>query len=314
MNDQYFYEQLIYSAIADAMRLELTSLRLFPTIFSLPHDDRELFNLFDIIPSSEPLFEINENVPRFSSTYEALLQSQPDSYMVKIAKQNFENPDNWLPADLPGGLPKTPLYSPNSADISNSVAGGSLFNFTLDSQKYPAPSNILLYPSFPSFVVNESFRIFNQIAEGKRFVFKLSFEKIATPTIRAGGWFNQGVFTQAFKSNGNGWLTGPGTVTWDSLFGNDGILKYICNRILAVSGMMLELHSFGHYNSDMLNALRSNKATSIWPFYLNVENLIQEYVLGTDGSIKITSKVPSSEILLLVMGTASVDSLVGNVA
>jgi hypothetical protein len=314
MTDTYFYEQLIYEAIVSSIGLELTSLRLLPTIFPLPQDDRELFNLFDIIPSSAPLFEINENVPRFSSTYGVLLQSQPDSFTVTIAKKNFENPNYWLPADLLSGLPKTPLYSPTCADIStSSIAQGASLDFTLNSLNYSSPTNIL-YPSFPSFVVNQPFRMFNQIAEGNRFVFKLHFDKIVSPTVRVGGWFSQAVFTQAFQSGGKGWLTGPGTVTWDSLFGKDGILKFICNGALAVSGMVLELQSFGQYDSAMLNALKSNKATSIWPFYLNVENLIQEYVLGADGSIKTTSKVPSSEILLLVMQAASVKNLLSNAA
>ena len=293
------YENLIFETIASHISLELTSLRLFPTVPSLPKDDRELFNLFDIIPSSGFLFDTNKDVPRFSSTYGQLLNSQKESFTTSIAKKNFENQKYWLTSQLP----KTPLYAPSSVDISDGITRGSSFNFEFDSSNYPSFTD-KLFPSFPYLILNQFFLLFNQIAVCERFVFKLHFDKMANIPVIPGGWFTKGTFTNAY--NNKEWDSGPGTITWESLFGQEGILKFICNGILTVYGMVLEIQSFGKYDNTMLNALKSNQVASIWPFYLNVENLIQDYVLGADESIKITIKTPSSEILLLAMGVANV--------
>ncbi|MGC1376168.1 MAG: hypothetical protein WA821_08100 [Anaerolineales bacterium] len=313
MADTFFYEELIYQAIASSMGLEPTSLRLFPTISLLNQDDYWLFNTFDIIPNSAPPFEINETAPLLGNTYGALLQSQPTSFPVTIAKKNFENPAYWLPANTSLGLPKTPVYSPTSAGISNSIAGGASLDFELDSSKYPSPVDVL-YPSFPSFVVNQPLRTFNQIAGEKPFVFTMHFDKVVSLPVRPGGWFSQAVFAQAYQSGGKNWGTGPGTVTWDDLFGENGILKFIYNGVLAISGIVLELQSFGQYDSAILDALNNAGATSIWPFYLNIKNMTQQYALNEDGSIEITSQVPSPDILLLAMQAESIDNLLGNTA
>jgi hypothetical protein len=306
MTNPYFYEQPIYTYIASSLHLEPANLRLFPTISSLPEDDHVLFNLFDLIPNAS--FLINENAPRFSDTYETLLQSQPDSFTTTIAKKNFENPSYWLPPDLPRELPKIPIYTPTSANISDSIMQGASLDFELDSSKYPSFTDVL-YPSFPNFIVNQSFRLFNQIAKDNRFIFKLHFDNIVNLPIRARGWFSQGAFTQAFQSGGKGWVTGPGTVTWDNLFGENGVLKFIYNGILAVSGIKLELQSFGQYDDTMLP--KSIETFSVWPFYADVENMVQNYVINKDGSITITSQVSSSNVLLLAMTSVSIKSLLG---
>lgn len=293
-----FYNNFIFETIASHIGLKIIDLRLFPMTQSVPKDDYKLFNLFDIIPDSGPLFHTNNGAPCFSSTYEELLQSQPESFTTKTAKINFNNPKYWL-------QPNTPVYTPSSADISDSVSRGGAFNFEFDSLDTPCINDVI-YQSFSGFIANQPFLIFNKIAEANRFVFKLHFDKMALIPVRPSGWFSQAAFTQAFKSDGDGWVSGSGTTTWDNLFSDDGILKLICNGVLAVSGMVLEIQSFGKYDNVMLNALKSNKATSIWPFYLNVENLMQDYVLGTDESIKITSQTPSSEILLLAMEVAQI--------
>lgn len=313
MTDTYFYEKLIFGAIASSIHLDMDSLRLLPTIPLIPESDYGLFNLLDIVPSSGPMFDINQSIPRFSSTYGELLASQPSSLGTTIAKTNFNNQDNWLPAEPSSGLPKTPIYTPSLADISDAIAKGASFDFKLDSSAYPSPTGIF-YPSFPSFIVNSFFLMFNQIAESERFIFTLHFDKMVSLPVNPGSWFTSAAFTQAYQSNGVGWLTGPGTVTWDSLFGANGILQFICNGLLAVSGIVLELQIFGKYDNAMLYALKTAHATSIWPFYLNVANLTQTYTLNSDESITITSQVPSSETLLFAMEAASVNFLMGGSA
>lgn len=290
------------------MNLNYNDLRFFPAISLLPVENQELFNLFDIIPSENPLFEVNKKTQGFSSVYQLLLQSQPDSFIVKTAKSNFENPSFWLQSDLVDELPKTPVYTPEVADVSNSIVNAPSFVLSIDSSTLQSAAPIeLVNASVPSFVVNSLFRAFNQTAAENQFIFNLRFDKMVSQPVRPGGWFSQALFTHALQSGGQNWLTGPGTVTWDSLFGENGILKFICNGTLAVSGITMELQIFGQFDKTMLDALRNSNDAVVWPFYLNVENLTQVFSPGEDGSITIRSHVPSSEILLLVMQTAGVN-------
>jgi hypothetical protein len=150
-------------------------------------------------------------------------------------------------------------------------------------------------------VVDQSFLGFNRAAENNRFSFKMHFRKVASPVVRPGGWFSQSAFVRGYQSQGKDWKTGSGTVTWDELFGPRGILRFTTNGLLAVSGITVTLQCFGSYDEATLDVLRNSKGTAVWPYYLNVPNQTQSYELGQDGSITITTVVPASEVLLVLL-------------
>ncbi len=305
----YFYENLVYQSIASNLGLKLEDFRFLPGIIPLPESGYELFALLDGIPTAAPVFAAGPDDRRFSGIYGALLQSQPDSFIVSVARANYENEKYWLPQqDME--MSKTPLYTPSSASISAFIAGGGSLDYKLDSSAYPPPSGVL-YPCYPDIVVDQPFRLFNQIAQSSPFVFRMRFDRLVFLPVRPGGWFSQAVFTQAYASRGAGWQTGPGTVTWEELFGGDGILKYVCNGVLAVSGIFLELQSFGEYDSTIFESLKENGGTSVWPYYLGESNLNQDYAMGEDGSITITTTLPSPEILLFLIEAADISALTG---
>jgi hypothetical protein len=304
------YEQLIYNAIASSLGLKSGSLRIPPTLFPVPQDDRTLFNLFDLIPDSPPVFEPNKNTPHFSRLYEEILNSSPPSMLTTMARNNFVNPNNWLPADNRSGMSATPKYTPTCHNISSNLANGAAFNYSLDSSALPQPAS-QLYPSFPNFFINQPFKELNNLAEKRRFIFTLHFDKIIAPNINTGAWYTSGFFTHAYKSQGTGWLTGPGTVTWDSLFGQHGVLKYVFNNTIIVAGISATLKLFGPYDDATLQALKNNPVTSIWPFYIDVSNMTQDYALDGHGNITITTHTPPSAALILAMAAASVSDLMG---
>ena len=302
MSDTNFYENLILQAIASNLGLSLNSLRLLPTVKQLPQDNHKLFNLFDIIPSNRLIFKTNNGASRLSNIYGELLQSQKESFLSKFAHKNFKNPKNWLSL-------KTPLYNPSFSGICDAMTRGSSFDFELNSANHSFNIN-RLYPSFPSFIVNQSFLTFNQIAEGEKFILKLHFDKLVKLPVRPGSWFSQPLFTHAFQ-NKEDWTSEQGEITWNSLFGDNGILQFICNGMIATSGMRLEIQSFGKYNESILNTLKNDKNISIWPFYLSSESLVKDYVLCQDGSIQFSIQTPPTEILLLALEAANVKTLLG---
>ena len=248
---------------------------------------------------------MNASAPRLSVTYGEMLNSMPDSFVVSMARQSYANAAYWLPADPRSGQPKTPIYSPTSADVTAAVAQGSTLQYKLDSSSYPPPRQ-LLYPSYPSMVVDQPLLVFNRAAERNRFIFTMLFGKVASPVVRAGGWFSQAAFVSGYQSQGKGWKTGPNTVTWDELFGTDGILQFTTNGLLAVSGITVTLQCFGGYDQATLNVLQSSKGTAVWPYYLNVPNQTQSYELCEDGSITLTTVVPAPEALLFLLLTCEI--------
>lgn len=304
------YELLIAEAIAASIGIPVTHLRGLPTISALPSNDYVLFQLLDCIPSRSPRIEDDARVPRLSTTFGTMLNSMPDSLIVSLAQKNYANATYWLPADPQSGQPKTPIYVPSSSAIVAALANGSTLQYTLDSSNYP-PALPTPYPAYPDMVVNSSFLAFNQTAEHNRFIFTMRFATVASPPVSAGGWFSQAAFASGYQSHGKGWKTGPGTVTWDELFGTDGILQFVCNGLLAVSGITLTLQCFGSYDQDTLDALQQSNGTVVWPYYLNVPDLTQNYALGTDGSITITTSVPAPNVLLFLLTAAPIATLVG---
>jgi hypothetical protein len=298
------YEELIISEIASSLSIDLTSLRWFPIIPVLPETDCDLFSLFDIVPSQGFTFRGNDNTPKFSTLYGELLQAQKSSFINELAIKNFQNQKYWLNCNSI----EVPIYVPNDADLVTAVGDGSSFDFTFDSTNYPS-AQIKPFPAYPSFVINQPFLYFNETAMDERFVFSLQFDKLVHIPLQSGSWFTSSAFVTAYKNKAN-WQTGS-AVTWDSLFGKGGTLNYVTNGILAASGMILTIQSYGNYDESTLNDLKSNQQTSVWPFYMNPENTTQDFVLGDDGSITITVKTISSEISMLAMQAISVKNLVG---
>lgn len=301
--DTNFYKDLIFKCIASQLNLDSESLRWFSTIQFMPNKDSELFTLFDIIPGICTIFEGNEHTHHLCSTYEKLLLSQKQELITDIAKKNFENKKYYLEDD-----DNTPKYKPSFTEIANRLPTSSSLECRFHSSEYPFTPSVLS-PSFLNSVADQPSLMFNQIAVGEEFEFILCFQKIAHIPVRAEGWFTQGFFTKAFK-NPQDWMTGSNTITWDSLFGKDGILKFISNGVLVASGMELTIHSFGEYDGAMFNALNSIKeTTSIWPFYLNGDSVTQDYELCPDKSIKIKITTPPSQILLLAIQAGEISSL-----
>lgn len=313
MADTYSYELLIYEAIASSIGVNIADMRRLPGILPLPNSDYDLFQLMDLVPSGSPTIELTASARRFSVIYGQMLNSMPDSLIVSIAQKNYASEAYWLPADPLSGQPRTPIYSPTSAGITAAVSHGSELRYTLDSSRYPTPAQIL-YPSYPSMVVDQPFLAFNRAAENNRFIFSMLFEKMANPVVRAGGWFSQAAFVSGYQSQGKGWKTGPNTVTWDELFGTGGILQFTSNGLLAVSGVTVTLQCFGSYDQATLDTLRSSSGTTAWPYYLDVPNQRQRYDLGEDGSITITTVVPAHEAQLFLMTVAPVSALSGSMA
>ncbi|MCM0594575.1 MAG: hypothetical protein KA716_32075 [Gloeotrichia echinulata DEX184] len=304
--DGYSLERLIYESIAGYCSLSISNLRFFPKILSLPGSDRELFNLLDIIPSRAVLFDPNADVPRYSRTYEAILKALPthpnEARIIQKARGFYANAKYWLEEDVSNNLPKTPKYSPTLQKIREQITDGGAYEFLYDSSLHTTTES-LLSPSFPRIILYEPYQRLNTIVSGNRFEVKIKFDKMVSAPIRAEEWLYPGALTYA-HNNREHWVEDPELPTYSSIFGPDGILKFSNTQIIAVTGIQIELKSYGSYEQEMIDDLRSLDArTSIWPFYLtNVEGVKKTYLQDSDHSLTIKTSVDKSQILLLLMG------------
>jgi hypothetical protein len=299
------YEELIIKAIASSLSLDLTSWRWFPVVPLLPRNDCDLFRLFDIVPNKGLVSNVDDQSILFSATYGKLLDAQKESFLIKTARANYSDKKYRLNCNNT----ETAIFRPDSAAISHALLNGASFDFTFDSSNYPSPEKEL-FPSYPNFVINQPFLDFNGKARKERFVFKLHFDKIVQIPTQFGGWFSQAAFIKAYTDKSS-WDTGADLVTWDDLFGANGILNFINNGLLIASGMSLEIQSFGKYDIKTLLLLKGNLLTSVWPFYLNPENAMHEFEICDDGSIKIKVTTSKSKTLLLAKQAVAVKGLVG---
>lgn len=298
------YEELIIKKIVSSLTLDSSSLRWFPVVPMLPSNDCDLFSLFDIVPNDTFIANTNDQSPLFSTTYGKLLDAQEKTFISDLAKKNYANESYWLNCSTT----KKPIFKPNSAEITTGLSGGSSFDFTFDSSNYPSPPKEL-FPSYPSFLVFQPFLNFNETAENSRFVFKLHFDKIAHISTQLGGWFTQGAFVKAYQDKST-WKTGSNLVTWDELFGTNGILNWVTNGLLVASGMTLEIQIFGKYDLKTLFFLKTNLLTSVWPFYLSPENATNSFDMSEDGNITITVTTSKTQKLLLALQAESINGLI----
>lgn len=298
------YEELIIKHIVEGLSLDLTSLRWFPVVPLLPDSDCDLFQLFDIVPTNGIIANVDKQSSLLSATYGKLLDAQQQSFINDMAKKNYANEAYWLTCNSSN----TPIFRPNSAAIVSALASGPSFDFSFDSSNYPT-QKIALFPSFPNLVIYQPFLNFNDTAMGERFVFKLHFDHVVNIPIQFAGWFTQGAFVKAYQDQ-SGWVTGSGLVTWDDLFGTNGILNFITNGLLVASGMTLEIESFAKYDLKTLLFLKTNLLTTVWPFYLSPENTTNEFDICDDGSIKIKVTTSNSKSLLLAMQASAINNLV----
>jgi hypothetical protein len=295
--------ELIIKEVLSSLSLDITSLRWFPIVPLLPKTDCELFGLLNIVPNKGFIANEDEKSPSFSALYGKLLEAQKQSFINDIAKKNYADKSYWLNCNDT----EIPLFKPNCIGIADVLSNGASYDFTFDSSNYPIQDKGL-FPSYPNFLIYQPFLDFNEKAREQRFVFKLHFDKIAVVSTQFGDWFTQGAFIKAYKDK-SVWVKGPNMVTWDELFGANGILNLITNGILVASGMTLEIQSFGIYDLKTLLFLKSNLLTSVWPFYLDPQNATNDFSINNDGNITIKVTTSESEILLLAMQAVEVSDL-----
>lgn len=299
------YEGLIIQQIALSLSLDLSSLRWFSVIPLLPNNDCTLFAMFDVVPDNGLVFKMNDKSTLFSKTYGELLEAQKESFTVDVAKKNYANQKYWINCN--GN--QVPMYVPSYEEVFEAVKSGAAFDFTFDSSNYNFAEGTF-FPSYPSFVINQPFLYFNESAKQERFVFTLHFDELAFIPVQYSNWFSNAAFVSAYKNKDN-WVTGTSNVTWDQLFGRNGILNFVTNGLLVASGMRMEIQIFGEYTENTISILKDNQLTSVWPFYLDPENTNQDFVLNQDGSIRVTVTTLESGILMLGMQASSVQKLIG---
>lgn len=286
-------QNLVVESIASAITIDPSNLRLIEALPLLPVDDVSLYDWNNNVPVDDALFYVPEE-PSFTNLYKKLLDAQKESMISTMAKNNYQNDTYWL-------NPETPIYSPNRNAVFTTVNNSAGFNYSFDSKKTD-PQNKL------SGSMDAFFGDFKTLPKDS-IDFRLHFDKIALIPLSYGGWFTSAQFVKAYQDK-NSWVTGPELITWDDLFGEDGIMQLINNGLLAGSGMNIEIQFFGNYSEADFDAVKKI-VSSVWPFNLNEKYIQNDFELFPGESIKITISSSPSSIFILAMQVEKVNHLMG---
>lgn len=289
------YEQYIIAHIASSLSIDDKNLRWFPFFPILPNNNCDLFSLFDVVQNERFFVKKNSKQKQFSAIYGEILQAQKATFVTDIAKKNYINKENWLQCNTTD----IPYYSPNLNQIDTAIANGVSYDFTFDSSNFTFNENDKV-PFFSSLLIPVTALKLDNGIKPIKFVFKLHFDKVALMPIQYGNWYSSAAFTTAYK-NQNNWITESGLITWDSLFGANGILNYITTGVLVASGMELKLQIVGDYKEEHLENLKYNSYNLDNSFCPNVENSNFEKKLDEENNLIVNISSFKKNILMLAL-------------
>ncbi|WP_299612716.1 hypothetical protein [uncultured Tateyamaria sp.] len=274
------YEDVLIAAIASAIQADTASLR--PVFSELPHDDAQLFSLFDTVsPDADAL--------DFSTVFGQILTAQPPSPLLSVAKQNFAQPSNWLTA----GTRQIAKYAPTRSDIVQSIDTGPSIEHRFDGHGQEDARGL------SGLTVSDAgFRLLPRGVDwtnARIQSLKLDLRHVALTPIRQGAWFNQGVFAMAHSNQQ--WVPNPTHTTWDSVFGPEGALQRVPTSVLVGSGLDLQITITSEDEWDVV-------IPPEWP-------LAKAVTTTADMTVTITVTTTPSEPLLLGLQDQAVADLLG---
>lgn len=274
------YEDVLRAEIASAFQTDAASLQ--PVLSELPHDDAQIFSLFDGVSSDNDALD-------FSTVFGQILTAQSPGPLLEIAKQNFAQPSNWLTV----GKQQIARYTPIRSDIVRAIDNGRSIDHKSDARHQTGFSGSSV--SGPGFeLLPKGIDWTNTQIRS----FQLDIDHAAQMSVRQGSWFNPGVFAMAYKSKN--WVPNPTHTTWDSVFGPHGALKRIPTGVLVGAGLTLQMTITSLDHKDMA-------ANPAWPF----AEVVQGGSSTTEMTLDITVTTPPSVPLLLGFQVQTVAALLG---
>jgi hypothetical protein len=298
----------LYNTLCQGLNLSPQQFQMIQGVLPVPSNPAGLYNFFDGIPpvtvatlyTSNPVNGLNGNMQR-------VIADALPGFLTTLAYNNYMNPKYWVD----GNVSVDPIYSPTFSDLMNQVNAGSSATVNFDSATADSDissswakstnSSGVGFWGTTSSSVSETL---NQMASSSRITVELNFNKFAYLSIRAGGWFTQGFFTDQYK-NPSKWTQGQDE--WDTVFGTSGSCQYLANQALLVNGYTIHVTSHASYTQDDYTQITTSGGTNVWPFYSTSSGsqATASYKLNADGSITSTVACNPGSLQIFGMGVIS---------
>lgn len=276
---------LVLNSLASAFNAKLKDFTFYTSLPSLPKHEATLAKFLDQVPTGlEFFYEHDDSIAFFSHVYGQILQAQINEPLaIKIGRDNYNNTDYWIePYDIP-------TYSPIISSVIDKLemSNGTKVTTSSSTQKVRVPA----YPQFPILETSGPLMAFYQQVANSEVTVSTTFSESTSLPITFGHWYYAGAFLYAYQTPDNWDNT---IISWDDVFGKDGILQYINYSIAVVSDMTMKIEVQGDFDQDIIALLESIPQPVVFPFYHQINSSNLTYTID-EGKLIITLQVPQSQ-------------------
>ena len=283
------FEDLILEFLAYHLEIPKNYLRKIKYFTTTPKNDCELFELYDTVPPSQTKADGICYRPVFSELYSQILSIRKESFVSALAKQNFENKNNWLLDELK----HIPKYSNGYIVINETLKNASSYDFKINTTEFEYIASKFI----PVKLSNTADK--NPSLSIDRLMVNLHFNKFAKLPIKPLGWFNQGLFLQFFNNRAPG--SEEEAVLWKQLFGVKGALTFVNKSIIVASGINLEIQFYGTKINELTDYFKNKPQTFNWHKTLNQYRLKTHFQFDENGCVTIKIQTHPDDLIFVAL-------------
>ncbi|MCA9033179.1 MAG: hypothetical protein KDA66_20335, partial [Planctomycetaceae bacterium] len=168
-----------------------------------------------------------------------------------------------------------PSYNVTIQDVITKMASGATARVQLDSSS----SSSDISHTWAKAEVGGIFGFFfghgggsydhlSQKATSERVTVDATFTGVIPLPVAPGGWYNSGVFGNAFHSPNDPGVWNPqANVNWDKTFGPNGNIQRLATTLRIASGYKARITSYASYSENERTTIMSDASMGFWPFF-----------------------------------------------
>jgi hypothetical protein len=125
-------------------------------------------------------------------------------------------------------------------------------------------------------------------------------------------WYNSAALGNAYQTKDNT-VWKPGTPSWDSTFGPNGDLQFMCASLVVVDGVSFTLKSNAAYSSSEQTKIQAAAKLGLWPFFTATgQGGFQNKVTFDDsGNMTVTQSSPKGNPIVIGVLVSKMSDVLG---
>lgn len=274
-------QQAYVSSEMRAIGLQSATARLFQPGVTVPTTDADLWALFNTIPTAGGTFYAPSTLAFFtgySTLINALVPGTNPLDPVKVAQSR-----------LAAWGSKPPTWNQGVEALSRALQAASHLSFNFNNPATPDPGYWGLWGnSSPIAGPSDSYAA-GSVSVSTAFKHLLSF----TPT--PGDWYVSTAISLAYRNKTGAPWNPASPVTWQTTFGEGGMLQQLLAALVVVSGVDITANSSTSFSPPEQALIAAGLPNGLWPHYLT----------GSGISTKASFNATSGQMTTKIISTAN---------